>query len=144
MGRPDTGAVQMGVRMRDADDRLPLPERGLVLTPLSIGITVVGPIVFPGETAALRFRFGPLMVGAFVPAALPMAAWGLAYRERVHPERSWFTGLLWSVLLWLHTYHLFVVAGRTAVRLALGRNGWAKTRRNAEIGIAGAPTALEA
>lgn len=116
----------------------------LVLTPLSIGITLVGLIVFPDETAAFQFRFGPLMVGAFVLAALPMVGWGLAYRERVHPDRSWFTGLLWGVLLWLYTYHLFVVAGRAAVRLALGRNGWAKTRRNAEIGIAGAPTALEA
>ncbi|WP_405359835.1 hypothetical protein OG535_13570 [Kitasatospora sp. NBC_00085] len=28
MGRPDTGAVQIGVRMRNADDERPLPGRG--------------------------------------------------------------------------------------------------------------------
>ncbi|MYV98486.1 glycosyltransferase family 2 protein, partial [Streptomyces sp. SID3343] len=116
----------------------------VVLTPLSIAITVVGAIVFPDETADFQFHFGPLMAGAFVLAATPMVAWGLAYRGLVHPDRSRLTGLLWGVLLWLYTYHLFVVATRAALRLALGRNGWAKTRRNAEVELVGMPTALEA
>ncbi|MEU0940086.1 glycosyltransferase family 2 protein [Embleya sp. NPDC005971] len=115
----------------------------VLLTPLSIGITAVGLILFPEQTADFQFRFGPLMAGVFVLAALPMVGWALAYRKIVHPDRSWFTGLIWGLLMWLYTYHLFVVAVRAATRLALGRNGWAKTRRNAEVGIAGVPTALE-
>ncbi|WP_235502864.1 MULTISPECIES: hypothetical protein [unclassified Kitasatospora] len=46
--------------------------------------------------------------------------------------------------LWLYAYYVFLVATRAAVRLLLGRNGWAKTRRNTERIAAGAPTALEA
>ncbi|MGC0416956.1 glycosyltransferase family 2 protein [Embleya sp. AB8] len=116
----------------------------VLLTPLSLAITAVGLILFPEETATFQFRFGPVMVGAFVLAALPMVAWGLTYRKRLHPDRRWLTGLGWGLLMWLYTYHLFVVATRAALRIALGRNGWAKTRRNAEVQQAGAPTALEA
>ncbi|MFE5333382.1 glycosyltransferase [Embleya sp. NPDC056575] len=116
----------------------------VLLTPLSLAITGVGLIVFPDETADFQLRFGPVMAAAFVLAAVPMVAWGLAYRKQVYADRGWLTGLGWGVLMWLYTYHLFVVAARAAVRLARGRNGWAKTRRNAEVELAGVPTALEA
>ncbi|WP_327676892.1 glycosyltransferase family 2 protein [Kitasatospora sp. NBC_00458] len=115
----------------------------VVLTPLSIAITAAGLVLFPAETAAFQLRFGPWMALAFVLATLPMLFWGFAYRRLVHPDRSRLTGLLWGVLVWLYAYHLFVVAARAAVRLLLGRNGWAKTRRNAEKVALGAPTALE-
>ncbi|WP_307853459.1 glycosyltransferase [Kitasatospora sp. RG8] len=116
----------------------------VVLTPVSAGITAAGLVLFPAETADFQLRFGPFMAAAFVIATLPMVFWGSAYRRLVHPGRSRLTGLLWGVLLWLYAYHLFVVAARAAARLLLGRNGWAKTRRNAETVAAGAPTALEA
>ncbi|MFD0347474.1 hypothetical protein ACFQ0M_18255 [Kitasatospora aburaviensis] len=115
----------------------------VLLTPLSLAITAAGLVLFPAETAEFQLRFGPYMLLAFVLATLPMVFWGLAYRRLVHPDRSRLTGLLWGVLVWLYAYHLFVVAVRAAVRLLLGRNGWAKTRRNAEPVAAGAPTALE-
>ncbi|MEU1507970.1 glycosyltransferase family 2 protein [Kitasatospora sp. NPDC005748] len=116
----------------------------VVLTPLSLGITAAGLALFPEDTVDFQARFGPLMAAAFVIATLPMVLWGFAYRRRVHPDRSRLTGLLWGVLVWLYAYHLFLVAARAAVRLLLGRNGWAKTRRNAEKVAVGAPTALEA
>ncbi len=115
----------------------------VVLTPLSLAITGAGLVLFPEETADFQLRFGPWMALAFVLATLPMVCWGPAYRRLVHPDRSRLTGLLWGVLVWLYAYHLFVVATRAAVRLLLGRNGWAKTRRNAEKVALGAPTALE-
>ncbi|WP_380285132.1 glycosyltransferase [Kitasatospora purpeofusca] len=115
----------------------------VVLTPLSLAITGAGLALFPEETADFQLRYGPWMVLAFVLATLPMVFWGPAYRRLVHPERRRVTGLLWGVLVWLYAYHLFVVATRAAVRLLLGRNGWAKTRRNAEKVALGAPTALE-
>ncbi|MGW2542333.1 glycosyltransferase [Kitasatospora sp. NPDC001574] len=115
----------------------------VVLTPVSIAITAAGLVLFPEETAEFQLRFGPWMVLAFVLATLPMLFWGFAYRRLVHPDRSRLTGLLWGVLVWLYAYHLFAVAARAAVRVLLGRNGWAKTRRNAEKVALGAPTALE-
>ncbi|MEU6234550.1 glycosyltransferase [Kitasatospora sp. NPDC047058] len=115
----------------------------VLLTPLSLAITAAGLVLFPAETAGFQLRFGPWMLLAFALAALPMVSWGLAYRRLVHPGRGRLTGLLWGVLVWLYAYHLFVVAVRAAVRLLLGRNGWAKTRRNAERVAVGAPTALE-
>ena len=116
----------------------------VLLTPLSLAVTTAGWVFFPAPTADFQFRWGPLMVLAFAVATLPMVLWGTTYRRTVHPDRSRLTGLLWGVLLWLYTYHLFVVAVRAAVRLLLGRNGWAKTRRNDERTTVGAPVALEA
>ncbi|WP_406198549.1 glycosyltransferase [Kitasatospora sp. NBC_01560] len=115
----------------------------VLLTPVSLAITATGLALFPEETADFQLRFGPYMAVAFVVATLPMVLWGFAYRRLAHPGRSRPAGLLWGVLLWLYAYHLFVVATRAAVRLLLGRNGWAKTRRNAERVAVGAPTALE-
>ncbi|MFF2120502.1 glycosyltransferase family 2 protein [Kitasatospora sp. NPDC001119] len=115
----------------------------VLLFPVSLGITGAGLVLFPEETAEFQLRFGPWMLLAFVLATLPMVFWGFAYRRAVHPDRGRLTGLLWGVLVWLYAYHLFVVATRAAVRMLLGRNGWAKTRRNAEKTALGAPTALE-
>ncbi|MFB6890870.1 glycosyltransferase [Kitasatospora sp. NPDC056327] len=115
----------------------------VVLTPLSLAITGAGLAFFPEETADFQLRYGPWMALVFVLATLPMVFWGPAYRRLVHPGRSRWTGLLWGVLVWLYAYHLFVVAARAAARMLLGRNGWAKTRRNAEKVAVGAPTALE-
>ncbi|WP_420882717.1 hypothetical protein [Streptomyces noursei] len=47
-------------------------------------------------------------------------------------EAPRLTALLWGAALWLYAYHLFVVSARGFVRMFRGRNGWAKTRRNAE------------
>ncbi|MFF7592786.1 glycosyltransferase [Kitasatospora purpeofusca] len=115
----------------------------VVLTPLSLAITGAGLVLFPEETADFQMTYGPWMVVAFVLATLPMVFWGPTYRRLVRPDRSRLTGLLWGVLVWLYAYHLFVVATRATVRMLLGRNGWAKTRRNAEKVAVGAPTALE-
>ncbi|MFJ5923678.1 glycosyltransferase [Kitasatospora sp. NPDC092948] len=115
----------------------------VVLTPLTLGISLATETFYPEDSAAFWSRFGLLMLAAFVVGALPMALWGLGYRKREYPDRSWATGLAWGLALWLYTYHLFLVAPRAAWREARGRTGWAKTRRNAELTVVGAPTALE-
>ncbi|MFD0572322.1 glycosyltransferase [Kitasatospora gansuensis] len=116
----------------------------VLLFPLSLGISLATRIFFSADATTFEARYGPLMLLAFVLAALPLVCWGFAYRRTVYPNRSRLLGLLWGLALWLYTYHIFLVATRAAVRLLLGRNGWAKTRRNAEQAAAGAPTALEA
>ncbi|MGW4649152.1 glycosyltransferase family 2 protein [Kitasatospora sp. NPDC004289] len=116
----------------------------VLLFPVSLGISLATRVFYPADALAFEERFGPWMALAFLVAALPLVLWGLSYRRTAYPDRSRLTGLLWGIGLWLYTYHIFLVATRAAVRLLLGRNGWAKTRRNAERTAAGAPTALEA
>ena len=40
--------------------------------------------------------------------------------------------MLWGLGMCLYIYYLYISVTRAFVRLALGRSGWAKTRRNAE------------
>ncbi|PKV88965.1 glycosyltransferase family 2 protein [Streptomyces sp. TLI_146] len=85
----------------------------------------------------------PLMLVLAALAIGPFVLWGPVYRRDHAPDASRLTAVLWGVALWLYAYHLFVVSARAFVRMARGRNGWAKTRRNAEPLTTG-PVALEA
>ncbi|WHM35534.1 glycosyltransferase [Streptomyces sp. BPTC-684] len=85
----------------------------------------------------------PLMLVLAALAIGPFVLWGPVYRRDHAPDASRLTAVLWGVALWLYAYHLFVVSARAFVRMARGRNGWAKTRRNAEKVTSG-PVALEA
>ncbi|WP_329402571.1 glycosyltransferase family 2 protein [Streptomyces melanogenes] len=84
----------------------------------------------------------PLMLVLAALAIGPFVLWGPVYRRDHAPDASRLTAVLWGVALWLYAYHLFVVSARAFVRMARGRNGWAKTRRNAEPLTTG-PVALE-
>ncbi|MFI6651967.1 hypothetical protein ACIBI8_30735 [Streptomyces sp. NPDC050529] len=66
----------------------------------------------------------------------------VVHRRDYAPEASFGKSLLWGIGLWLYAYHLFIVSARAFVRTLRGRNGWAKTRRNAEP-VATGPVALE-
>ncbi|MHA6759931.1 glycosyltransferase family 2 protein [Streptacidiphilus sp. PAMC 29251] len=69
---------------------------------------------------------------AFVLAVTPLVLWGFAYRSAQHPEAPWLAGLVWGIGMWLYLYHLFPASLTGIWRIVRGRNGWAKTRRNAE------------
>ncbi|MFI1171231.1 glycosyltransferase family 2 protein [Streptomyces melanogenes] len=84
----------------------------------------------------------PLMLVLAALAIGPFVLWGPVYRRDHAPDASRLTAVLWGVALWLYAYHLFVVSARAFIRMARGRNGWAKTRRNAEPVTTG-PVALE-
>ncbi|MBA8990854.1 cellulose synthase/poly-beta-1,6-N-acetylglucosamine synthase-like glycosyltransferase [Curtobacterium pusillum] len=76
----------------------------------------------PGQVAAL-----------FVFALLPFAVWGPVYRARCEPGRGGaLSGVLLGIGLWAYVFYMYVCILRAFVRLALRRNGWSKTRRNAE------------
>ncbi|WP_327711161.1 hypothetical protein [Streptomyces sp. NBC_00464] len=67
----------------------------------------------------------------------------VVHRRDYAPEASFGNSLLWGGIgLRLYAYHLFIVSARVFVRPLRGRNGWAKTRRNAEP-VATGPVALE-
>ncbi|MEV4744086.1 glycosyltransferase [Streptomyces sp. NPDC049555] len=85
----------------------------------------------------------PLVLGLAVLSIGPFVLWGPVYRRDFASDRSLLTAVLWGLALWLYAYHLFPASARGFVRMLRGRNGWAKTRRNAESTTSG-PVAIEA
>ncbi|WP_372407661.1 glycosyltransferase [Streptomyces luteireticuli] len=96
-----------------------------------------------GEAFGGMLALWPLVLGLAVVSVLPFVLWGPVYRRDRAEDRSLIVALLWGLALWLYAYHLFPASARGFVRMLRGRNGWAKTRRNAEALDAG-PTAIEA
>ncbi|WP_258018093.1 MULTISPECIES: glycosyltransferase family 2 protein [Streptomyces] len=110
------------------------PVAHLVTLGLTVALLVLG-----GFGALTLWPLAPILA---VLAIGPFLLWGPVYRRDHAPEASRLTALLWGAALWLYAYHLFVVSARGFVRMLRGRNGWAKTRRNAEP-VADDPVARE-
>lgn len=90
--------------------------------------TLIGdPLVVAG-LAALVFTF----------SVLPFAMWGPIYRRQCEPSVSFLTGVAWGFGSWIYVYYMYICIFRAFWRVATGRSGWAKTRRNAEAHVAGA------
>ncbi|AKA07517.1 glycosyl transferase [Streptomyces noursei ZPM] len=100
------------------------PVTHLVTLALTAALLVLG-----GCGALVLWPVAPVLA---VLAVGPFVLWGPVYRRDHAPEASRLTAVLWGLALWLYAYHLFVVSARGFVRMLRGRNGWAKTRRNAE------------
>ncbi|MGX8906080.1 glycosyltransferase [Streptomyces netropsis] len=95
-----------------------------------------------GGTLGGILALWPLVLALAVVSVLPFVLWGPVYRRDRAPGRSLLVALLWGLALWLYAYHLFPASARGFVRMLRGRNGWAKTRRNAEQVLSG-PVAVE-
>ncbi|RLV08728.1 glycosyl transferase [Streptomyces griseocarneus] len=95
-----------------------------------------------GEAFGGMLALWPLVLGLALVSVTPFVLWGPVYRRERTPNRSLLVSLLWGLALWLYAYHLFPASARGLVRMLRGRNGWAKTRRNAELVTSG-PTAIE-
>ncbi|MYW65703.1 glycosyltransferase [Streptomyces sp. SID8379] len=102
-------------------------------TTLFAALTLVACVQDPGAHVFAHM----LLPGAlFLVAAGPLALWGTRYRALRRRDARRGAGVVWGLGLWLYTYHLFWVSCRGLARIVLGRNGWAKTRRNAEaVGV---------
>ncbi|MGM7697990.1 glycosyltransferase family 2 protein [Microbacterium sp. A84] len=70
------------------------------------------------------------------------AIWGIIYRNRFTPERHPIVGLGWGLAYFIYVYGFYLTTWRAFFRIILGRSGWAKTRRNAEVDVRG-PVALD-
>lgn len=93
--------------------------------------------IHPGSAAA---RCAPWPAAELLWSSRPLAG-RLSGTTSSHPDRSGKSGRE-QLLSLPRPDHLFVVSARAFVRMLRGRNGWAKTRRNAEPVTAG-PVALE-
>lgn len=111
---------------------------------------LLGTLLYPVPLALALLRLAEgvdaagaaLLAGALLLATVPLALWGPVYgrtAERGHRVR---TLIGWGMAYVLYLFVFYVTAWRAAGRIAAGRSGWAKTRRNAEI-TAG-PAAVEA
>ncbi|KUF14748.1 glycosyltransferase family 2 protein [Streptomyces silvensis] len=110
---------------------------------LVLSVILLAAVVAGGSMRDAFLGNWPLILLLCALSVLPFVAWGPLYRRDFAPDRSHLTGLLWGLALWLYAYHVFVVAARGFLRLLRGRNGWAKTRRNAEA-VGTGPVATEA
>jgi cellulose synthase/poly-beta-1,6-N-acetylglucosamine synthase-like glycosyltransferase len=74
----------------------------------------------------------PLIV---LTGIVPFAMWPFFYRRRATTGVSILTTVAWGVGYWLYMYQSYVCVLRAFTRLITGKNGWAKTRRNAEFDL---------
>ncbi|BAJ26481.1 MULTISPECIES: glycosyltransferase [Kitasatospora] len=79
--------------------------------------------------------YAVMAVGQFV-------IWGPIYRRKCEPGTGFWRALGWGLVYPAYLLFLYVVSWRAVGRMLSGRNGWAKTRRNAEA--AAGPVAKEA
>ncbi|NYE94685.1 cellulose synthase/poly-beta-1,6-N-acetylglucosamine synthase-like glycosyltransferase [Psychromicrobium silvestre] len=68
---------------------------------------------------------------------MPFAMWGPIYKIKCEPTASWWRTIGWSIGMWLYVYYTYICLVRAAFRVATGRNGWLKTKRNAEQHLGG-------
>ncbi|MFL6105746.1 MAG: glycosyltransferase family 2 protein [Marmoricola sp.] len=107
-----------------------------VLTIRSTVIMLTDPTLGTGQ-----LRFAVLLVTlSLMFSVLPFVIWGPVYKRRCEPGTSWPRALLYGVGVWVYVYYMYLCLPRAFVRIAMGRNGWSKTRRNAEEHPAGGAT----
>lgn len=107
---------------------------------LLIGATVgllTGTLVLP-LSSLLLFVVLYLVLGIG-----PFVVWGPIYRRHSEPGIGFWRAVLWGIGVWLYDYYVYVAGARAVYRIVRGRNGWAKTRRNDEVDVAG-PIAKDA
>lgn len=64
----------------------------------------------------------------------PFLVWGPIYRSRCRPDAGFLRGIAYGFGYAVYIYTFYITSWRAVTRLIRGRNGWAKTRRNTELG----------
>jgi cellulose synthase/poly-beta-1,6-N-acetylglucosamine synthase-like glycosyltransferase len=105
---------------------------GMVIWPLVFVASIRGTTVGAQDMGAWfgnAWWFIALMI---LLGIVPFAMWGPIYGRKCEPGTEVWRSVLWGFGMCLYIYYLYISVTRAFVRLALGRSGWAKTRRNAE------------
>lgn len=109
---------------------------------------LVGSLIYPVPWVLLAHRYavepelvrawfsdGPgwLLFGIYgTMGILPFVIWGPVYLRRCEPEAGLLRSIGWGLAYAVYIYTFYVTCWRAASRIVRRRNGWAKTRRNAE------------
>ncbi|MDN5725485.1 MAG: glycosyltransferase [Propionibacteriales bacterium] len=105
---------------------------GVVLWPAVFVTMVAQGAVTVGSVGAWLLASWWLLPLVVVTGVVPFAVWPVIYRRQCAPQASWLRVFGWCLGYWLYMYQTYVCVVRAFWRLVTGRNGWAKTRRNAE------------
>lgn len=90
-------------------------------------------LAYPGGLGgAFMDNWGLLIVFVIVGIG-PFAVWGPVYHAKCEPQAPWYMGIVWGLGQWIYTFYTWITAPRAFVRVLMGRDGWAKTRRNGEL-----------
>jgi len=108
-----------------------------------LGFRLAGALADPASVLTNSTGVLGLTALILVFSIAPFAIWGPIYRKKCEPQASFVTGLAWGLGSWLYVYYMYVCVIKAFVRIIRGQQGWAKTRRNAELHVAGA-IAIEA
>ena len=87
----------------------------------------------PGWLSEFLSSGGWTLLAAYLIVGLgEFAIWGLLYRYRCERKARWLTALGWGLGYVVYVISVYVVVWRAFARIITRRDGWAKTRRNAE------------
>jgi cellulose synthase/poly-beta-1,6-N-acetylglucosamine synthase-like glycosyltransferase len=117
---------------------------GLICLLTLTGFAVAHSIANPAVRAGQLHNAGLLLALSAIFGVGPFALWGPVYKRRCEPQTSWPMAFAYGLGLWLYVYYMYICIVRAFARVILGRNGWAKTRRNSEANLAlGGSVAIE-
>jgi 1,2-diacylglycerol 3-beta-glucosyltransferase len=124
---------------------LPFLQMIGALSFLFLGGNIVWQAMFDPAMRAAQFENIWWLLALNVVFAIgPFAVWGPVYKIRCEPSKSWGASLLYGIGAWLYVYYMYICIARAFSRIARGKNGWAKTRRNGEAHVVvGGSVAIE-
>lgn len=99
----------------------------LVVTARIVATSLTTPATEPSLIAVVLIVVLVVLFGI-----APFALWGPIYKLRCEPTTSWPRAILYGLGAWIYVYYMYVCIARAFWRIARGKNGWSKTRRNAE------------
>lgn len=115
---------------------------GVLYWPSLYAVFALKAWTFPGGPMAFAQSFWFLGVVTIVTGVGPFALWGPLYRRVVDPGMSRLRSVLLGLEYAVYLTYTYPTTLRAFGRMLSGRNGWAKTRRNAEPLVAG-PVAVD-
>ncbi|MDX3763422.1 glycosyltransferase family 2 protein [Streptomyces sp. AK02-04a] len=118
---------------------------GTVIYPLPILIYLNNLVLYPEQTLYFLQNGGAVEFTLYLLFGVAQfAVWGYLYQRRCEPSLGLLRCIGWGIAYATMIYLFYVIAWRAFGRLLIGRAGWAKTRRNAEVHILGQPVAKDA
>ena len=109
-----------------------------------VGVGVYNMVTDPAFRVSQLQGAGYLALLSVLFAVVPFALWGPVYKKRCEPQTRWLTSIMYGLGAWLYVYYMYICIARAFIRILLRRNGWSKTRRNAEAHtVVGGSVAIE-
>lgn len=112
-----------------------------VIIALALGVIVLS-IVDPVVRQGIVQNIGAFLLLGSIFGLTPFVTWAVLYKLRCEPRTTWFQAIGWGIGLWAFVPYIFLSVTRAFGRIVIGKNGWAKTRRNGETHVSG-PIAKE-